>query len=140
MRSIAIIISFLIFTGTYAQKKKDIVGYYQSADKTSIFKFYKSGDKYVGKLVWMKRPERLDSMNPDPSKRTKKLLGSILVYGLTYDGKDSWTDGYVYDATKGKTFQCNFTRDANGNMEMRGYIGIPVLGKSEYFTKVSFKE
>lgn len=141
MRLIAIIISFLIFAATFAQKNsKGVVGYYQGVEKNSIFKLYKSGDKYVGKLVWMKHPERRDTMNPDVSKRNKKLLGSIVVWGLAYDGKNEWTDGFVYDAIKGKTFQCNFTRDEKGNMEMRGYIGVPVLGKSEYFQKVNFKE
>src|ERR1051326_718140 len=130
MKPFAVIISLFLF----------IVGYYMSSDKTSIFKFYKSGDKYVGKLVWMKHPERKDTMNPDISKRNQKLLGSILAYGLIYDGKDKWTGGFVYDATKGKTFQCEMMRDEKGNVEMRGYIGVPLLGVSEFFTKVSFKE
>ncbi|HWY10034.1 MAG TPA: DUF2147 domain-containing protein [Bacteroidia bacterium] len=140
MKQFAIIISLFFFTCTFAQKNKDVVGFYISNDKTSIFKFYKSGDKYVGKLVWMKHPERKDTMNPDVSKRNKKLLGSIVVYGLIYDGKNEWTEGFVYDATKGKTFQCHICRDEKNNITMRGYIGIPALGKSEYFVKVNFKE
>ena len=140
MKQFAIIISLFFFTSISAQKKKDIVGYYKSSDGTSIFKFYKSGEKYVGKLVWMKHPERLDTMNPDPTKRNKKLLGSILAYALIFDGKNNWTEGFVYDATKGKTFQCEMIRDEKGNIEMRGYIGVPIFGKSEFFTKVSFKE
>ncbi len=140
MKQFAIIISLFFFAYTSAQKKKDVVGYYRSADNTSIFKFYKSGEKYVGKLVWMKHPERLDTMNPDATERNKKLLGSILAYGLIFDGKNQWKEGFVYDATKGKTFSCQITRDEKGNIEMRGYIGVPILGKSEFFTKVSFKE
>ena len=140
MKHFAIIISLFFFTFTSAQKKKDIIGFYMSNDGTSIFKFYKSGDKYVGKLVWMKHPERLDTMNPDVTKRNKKLLGSILAYGLIFDGKNDWTEGFVYEATKGKTFQCQITRDEKNNITMRGYIGIPAFGKSEYFVKVSFTE
>lgn len=140
MKQFAVIISLFFFTFISAQKKKDLVGYYQSSDNTSIFKFYKSGEKYVGKLVWMKHPERLDTLNPDVTKRDKKLLGSLVAYALIYDGINTWTEGFIYDANSGKTFQCNMIRDEKGNIEMRGYIGAPIFGKSEFLTKVTFKE
>ena len=140
MKQLAIIIGIFFFSFSFAQKKKDVVGFYMSGDKTSIFKFYKSGDKYVGKLVWMKHPERLDTLNPDVTKRNNKLLGSILAYGLVFDGKNDWTDGFIYHANSGKTFQCQITRDEKNNITMTGYIGIPTLGGSEYFTKIKFKE
>ena len=141
MKAIAFILSFLFFTCSFAQKNsKDLVGYFQGAEKNSIFKFYKSGEKYIGKLVWMKRPERKDTMNPDVSKRHKKILGSIVVYGFIYDGKNIWKGGYVYDANKGKTYQGIIIQDEKGNITMRGFLGIPILGKSEYFEKVNFKE
>jgi uncharacterized protein (DUF2147 family) len=57
-----------------------------------------------------------------------------------YDGKNTWTKGYLYDANKGKTYKSKITRDKNGNITVRGYIGISLLGKTEHFTKVDFTE
>lgn len=118
----------------------EILGYYMSPDESSIFKFYKSGNKYFGKSVWMKRPSRLDTLNPDVSKRTQKILGSVLVWDFIYDGKNNWSKGYVYDANKGKIYKSKITRDEKGNLIVRGFIGVTVIGKTEYFVKVDFKE
>lgn len=111
-----------------------------SPEKNSIFKFYKSGDKCYGKAVWMKRPSRLDSLNPDPSKRHRKILGSVLLWDFIYDNKNSWTKGHIYDANKGKIYKAKITRDKDGNLVVRGYVGVQLIGKTEYFVKVDFKE
>lgn len=124
-----------------AQDKIDnITGYYMSPEKNSIFKFYKTGDKYYGKAVWMKRPSRLDSLNPDPSKRSRKILGSVLLWDFVYDNKNNWTKGHIYDANKGKIYKAKITRDKEGNLVVRGYVGMQLIGKTEYFVKVDFKE
>ena len=136
------LISILLFTTSLfpQSKPEDIIGHYMSPDKNSIFRFYKEGDKYFGKAVWMKRPSRLDTLNPDVNKRTQKILGSLLVWDFVYDGKDTWTKGYLYDANKGKIYKSKITRDKNGNITVRGYIGISLLGKTEHFVKVDFTE
>lgn len=111
-----------------------------SPEKNSIFKFYKSGEKYYGKAVWMKRPSRLDTLNPDPSKRNRKILGSVLLWDFVHDNKNSWTKGQIYDANKGKIYKAKITRDKDGNLLVRGYVGVQLIGKTEYFVKVDFKE
>lgn len=136
-----IFISVFAALFTMGQKNADqLLGYYMSPDETSIFKFYKNGDKYFAKSVWMKRPSRLDTLNPDVSKRSQKILGSVLVWDFVYDGKNNWSKGYVYDANKGKIYKSKITRDNKGNLVVRGFIGVTIIGKTEYFVKVDFKE
>lgn len=121
-------------------KTEEIIGYYLSPEKNSIFKFYKHNEKYYGKIVWMKRPERLDSLNPDKTKRKEKILGSIVVNHFIYDGKHTWHNGMIYNANTGKSYKAKITRDKKQNLLVRGYIGVQLIGKSEYFVKVDFKE
>ena len=133
--------SFFLSLSSFSQRKsEELVGYYSPADNNSIFKFYKSGDKYYGKSVWMKRPARLDSLNPDKTKHNHKILGSILAWDFVYDGKHTWSKGHIYNANTGKTYKAKITRDKNNNLVVRGYVGVQLVGKSEYFVKVDFKE
>lgn len=88
----------------------------------------------------MKHPARKDSLNPDLTKRNLKLLGSTPVYDFIFDGKHTWNKGHVYDANSGKTYRSKITRDEKGNLIVRGYIGFSIIGKTEYFVKVDFKE
>lgn len=131
---------FLLFRSSAQTKTEEIVGYYLSPEKNSIFKFYKSGNKYYGKSVWMKHPERLDSLNPDKSKRNKKILGSISVWDFVYDDKHTWNHGHIYNANTGKTYKAKIIRDKDNNLVVRGYVGVQLIGKTEYFVKVNFKE
>lgn len=140
-RTVFVIFSFLISFSSLSQHSIDeVLGYYMAPEENSIFKFYKSGNKYYGKSVWMKFPERLDTLNPDKSKRSRKILGTILVYGFIYDGKNSWNHGHIYNANTGKTYKAKIIRNKEGNLLVRGYVGVQLIGKTEYFVKVDFKE
>lgn len=132
---------FLISLSCFAQSEADeILGYYMSPQENAIFKFYKSGEKYFAKPVWMKHPERLDTLNPDKNLKTRKIIGSVLVKDFVFDGKNTWSKGTVYDANSGKTYKSRITRDKDKNLLVRGFVGISVFGRTEYFVKVDFKE
>ncbi len=128
------------FSSFSQENNEELMGYFSSPGGNSIFKFYKSGNKYFAKPIWMKRPERLDILNPDTAMRHRKILGSVLLWDFEYDGKNTWTKGHIYDANKGKSYKAKTTRDKKGNVTLRGYVGMSFLGKSEYFTKVEYKE
>jgi len=137
-----IVVSFLLFsTRAFSQTSADeILGYYMSPEKNSIFRFYKSGQKYYGKLVWMKYPARRDTLNPDKNKRSRKILGTLIAWDFVHDGKNSWNKGHIYDANSGKTYKAKITRNKDNNISVRGYVGVQLIGKTEYFVKVDYKE
>jgi uncharacterized protein (DUF2147 family) len=137
----SITFSFIFFSlCLFSQNKEELIGYYSAPGGLSIFKFYKEENKYFARPVWMKRPQRLDELNPDKSKRANKILGSVILWNFEFNGKDTWTNGHIYDANKGKIYKARITRDKDGNMSIRGYAGVRLIGKTEYFVKVDFKE
>lgn len=121
-------------------KAGDIIGTYMNPDGDAILKIYETSGKYFGKLIWTKNPNNLDSNNPDVTKRTQKRLGLVIMNNFKFDGDGTWEDGTIYDPKNGKTYDCKVTRDAKGNLDIRGYIGISLLGRTSHFTKVEFKE
>ncbi len=99
--------------------------------------FYECGDKLCGKLVWSSDPEARDIHNPDESKRDRLVVGTDILTELTPDGENFWDYGRLYDATTGKTWNCNITvLPGNDKLKIRGYWGISLFGQSRIWERV----
>jgi uncharacterized protein (DUF2147 family) len=81
------------------------------------------------------RPDR-DEKNPDPALRDRPLTGLELFSGFSYAGDGRWTGGTIYDPNSGKTYRCRVTRVDPDTLKVRGYIGVPMLGRTETWTRV----
>lgn len=136
-------ILFLMFCAgvAFAQNKDAVVGKWLSANADAQIEIYKRADKYFGKLAWIKEPNdehgkpKTDTKNPNASLHTRPLLGlEILKDFIFEDGR--WTDGTIYDPKTGKTYSCNLTLKENGQLNIRGYIGISLIGRSESWKRV----
>ena len=113
-----------------------IIGTYLTENKNAKVAITKSGNKYVGKLVWTKTQGKLDTHNPKAAERTKPLVGKSIVYGFTYSGKNVWENGKIYDPENGKTYSCKITMKSKGDLTVRGFIGISLLGRNTAWTRI----
>ena len=112
------------------------LGISDSGEKGHV-KIYECGGKLCGKLVWSSKPDSLDLNNPDESKRDKILIGQDILTGLEPDGENFWDGGRLYDATTGKTWNCNITvLPGNDKLKIRGYWGIALFGQSRVWDRV----
>jgi uncharacterized protein (DUF2147 family) len=134
----------LLFVATsfsaLAQNKDAVLGKWLNPSGEGQIEIYKKGDKYFGKLAWMKEPNlngkpKLDTKNPDEKLQKRALLNLEILKDFSYDDK-KWTDGTIYDPKSGKTYSCNMTLKGNDVLNIRGYIGISLLGRSETFRRV----
>ncbi|MCY1538126.1 hypothetical protein D9M68_736500 [compost metagenome] len=102
---------------------------------------FKEGEKFFGKLIWLKEPynekglPKTDIKNPDPKARTRPLLGLELLRDFIFEN-GKWTAGKIYDPKSGKTYSCILSLRENGQLNIRGYIGISLLGRSEDWKRV----
>jgi uncharacterized protein (DUF2147 family) len=130
-------ILFLLNLDIFCQNKaEDILGNYMVPDKDGALKIYESKGKYYGKLVWLLKSESLDDKNPDKTKHTNKVLGMNIMNDFIFDGKSTWKEGTIYDPKNGKTYDCKITRESNGDLNVRGFIGISLLGRTETFVRL----
>ena len=125
-------ISFSIFS----QNGDALVGTYMTDKNEGMVNIAKKGSKYYGILTWTKTPGKLDSNNPDNKQQTDKLAGKEILKDFDFDGKDLWANGTIYDPKNGKTYSCKITRDEKGNLNVRGYIGVSMLGRTTFWVKV----
>ncbi len=139
MQRFALLLSlcFAFTQHAFAQQSKSdvILGEWTSELKDAKINIYKQGDKYFGKIVWNKTPGKKDVENPDPKLRSREILGSVILKNFTFNGT-SWEDGTIYDPHSGKTYSCILkTRDQHKVLDIRGFVGISMLGKTSTWTR-----
>ena len=130
----------LILNLTQAQstiQQDKILGEWLNGDKTGIVEIYKQENKYYGKIVRRadKGPKKYDVHNPDPNEHTQLLAGKIILKDLSYDD-DEWEDGTIYNPNNGKTYKCVIEMTDNNTLEMTGYVGVPLFGSTQVWTRV----
>jgi uncharacterized protein (DUF2147 family) len=52
-----------------------------------------------------------------------------------YKGDNVWDDGKIYDPKNGSTYDCTITMINNNTIEVRGYIGISIIGRTDTWTR-----
>jgi uncharacterized protein (DUF2147 family) len=132
----ALAVILLTLLGQSQVRAGDIVGNYIVPSKDGAIQIYESKGKYYGKIILNKDPAKLDINNPDKEKQKRKVLGLDILNAFTFDGDDTWKDGTIYDPKNGKTYSCKITRNDNGDLNIRGFIGVSLLGRTETFVKV----
>jgi uncharacterized protein (DUF2147 family) len=125
-------------------KADDILGTWLNQEATGKITLYKEGGKYFGKLVWLREPNdkitglpRTDKENPDAKLKTTPLIGLINMKNFTFDGKEEWAGGTIYDPKNGKTYKCYVQFEGPAKLKIRGYVGVSLLGRNTYWTKTT---
>lgn len=120
-----------------------ILGTWLVGSGKAHIKISKYGDKYQGKIVWLKEPKnekgenKVDKNNPDVNKRKLPLLGITNMIGFKYIGDKQWQNGTIYDAESGKTYSCNIKMLDDATLEVRGYVGVSLFGRTDTWKRVS---
>lgn len=123
----------------------DILGVWLNEDEDAHIKIENRNGKYFGNIVWLKDPideetgkPKLDDENPDPELQKRPVMGLELLSDFKFDDKDEWEDGDIYDPKSGKTYSCymEFTDDTKNRLKVRGFIGVSLLGRTTYWTRV----
>ena len=130
----------LLTTFAWAQKLSPL-GVWTNEDGKAKFEIYKCGDKLCGKIVSLREPNRngkpkMDDNNPNKNARNRPLLGLQFLKGFEYEGDNKWDDGTIYDPESGKTYSCYIKMLGKDKMEVKGYIGISLIGRAQTWTRV----
>jgi uncharacterized protein (DUF2147 family) len=80
---------------------------------------------------------RADVCDKCPGDRANKpVLGLTILTGLKAQG-DAWTGGEILDPNNGKIYACRVRLiDGGRHLEVRGYIGISLLGRTQTWNRL----
>ena len=138
-----LIASLISFEGYSQNKADDITGNWLTGGKEPAkIQIYKSGEKFSGKIVWLKNPiengkQRVDANNPDKAKRSNPIIGLVMLTGFKFDGNDEWKGGDIYDPESGKTYSSYLYLKDKNTLKVRGYVGISLFGRTETWARTN---
>lgn len=122
------------------------LGQWKTEDGRATVDIQPCGNKICGKIINLSEPldpethrPKTDIENQDSSLKNRPLMGLQIISDFTPDTTtpNHWIDGKIYSPREGKTYHAQFTLESPTQMNIRGYVGIPLFGKTQVWTKVS---
>ncbi len=104
----------------------------------SIIEVYKKDGKAYAKIIEILNKNDKDRVCDacTGKNKNKPILEMVILNGLKKDGKE-WNGGKILDPKNGKYYKCYITLVNDTKLKIRGFIGISLLGRTEYWHKVN---
>lgn len=149
LAKLAVLSGFLAVTAIVPSTQPDVsidqvLGPWLTGKKGAVIDIYRCGDgkeELCGRIAWLKKPYhhdgtlKRDPENPDKALRQRPLCGIEVFTGLARTDADTWAHGRVYNPEDGHRYHAYLNVNDDGTLHIRGYIGIPLFGKSETWTR-----
>lgn len=136
--SLVVLQSFLLIQ----DDSSAIIGVWKTGDGNAMVRIYKNGEKFQGKIVWLKEPNdpetgkpKLDKNHSEEANRTRPILGLVNIWGFSFKEKNIWDEGNIYDPKNGNTYSCTMKLINSNTLEVRGFIGVSLIGRTDTWTR-----
>jgi len=137
MKQLFFLILLIITSITNAQS---IIGEWETFDdktkeKKSIVEIYKEGDTYFGKILETFTGETNEVCNQCiGEKYNQPIIGLVIIENLIQD-VDEYNSGSILDPENGETYKCYLELETNNKLKVRGFIGVSLFGRTQYWTR-----
>ena len=133
---ITLLFNFLLPGAFYAQ----ITGLWRVVDdkdgiEKSIVEIYEQNGLYHGRIVRLLETSRrthCDKCYGD--LKGKPLTGMRIIYDLEKTSNGG-KNGKVIEPSTGKIFSCYIELESPDRLKLRGYLGMPTVGKTSYWNR-----
>ncbi len=136
-----------VFASAQDANADKLVGVWEPSHGKARVKVEKIGTKFYGKIVWLKEPNdpetgkpKVDKNNPEEALRNTPLKGYRLLKDFIYKGNKEWSEGTIYDPENGSTYKCVIRMKDDNTLEIRGYIGVEALGRTDVWKRLEIKK
>ena len=134
MKQITTIAFLLLFQISFSQT---VFGKWKTIDdetgkEKGVVEIYEHKGKVYGKIIeiFEQNKKHLKCEKCDGDDKNKPILGLVIIKGLTKN-EDIYDGGKIVDPKNGKKYHCKITLDGKDKLIVRGYIGIPLFGRSQ---------
>lgn len=139
---LGLLTGFLVLAATSSTAlAADLRGVWLTEDKEAVLTISDCDGQPCGRIIWLDNATdqsgslRRDQHNPDSAKQSQRICGLVVINDLEPSGADTW-DGSVYNPQDGKTYSANITVLSDEELKVRAYIGLPIFGRSQTWTRV----
>lgn len=136
-----IMITLCLSSKAFCQKEL-IEGNWLDEEKKGKVKIFKATNgKYYGKIIWLKEPNmkdgtpKVDYYSPKEANRNNPVMGMQILRGFEKKSAALFEEGTIYDPQNGKTYSCKITVKDKNTLNIRGFIGVSMLGRTTVWTR-----
>ena len=139
MGRFALLFFFWVFTSGFGQNS--ILGRWKTIDDetgkaVSIVEIYESKGKIYGRVVDLLIPSDRNKTctKCEGADKDKPVMGLTVIKGLIKE--DNQYKGKILDPKHGRIYQCTLQLETKDKLKVRGYVGISLLGRTQYWHRV----
>lgn len=111
----------------------------ETGEAKSLIEISETDGVFSGRIVEILNPERADATceKCQDQRKDQPILGMEILSGVTQSKDNLWKGGKILDPNKGKEYKVRFSLEDDGaQLKVRGYIGSPMLGRTQYWERV----
>lgn len=109
----------------------------ETGEAKSIVEITERNGKYYGKILEILTNKKDAKCDKCPgADKGKPIKGLTIIKGLKKDGS-SYTGGTITDPGSGKEYKCAIKLNGTNKLDVRGYIGIQALGRTQTWIRVN---
>ena len=117
-----------------AQAAEDAFGVWLNPENQSNVEFYKCGDGLCAKVTKVSDGQTTDDKNPDAAKRSRPIVGLVIMEGAKKSGDNKWS-GTLYNRADGKSYSGTVTVKSKNSLDLSGCVAL-VVCRTTTWTRV----
>jgi uncharacterized protein (DUF2147 family) len=121
----------LVAAAAWAAPDANPIGTWSTENGHGVIAIAQCGNALCGRIVGIDRAPA-DPMPTDVNGRSQ--CGLTIITNEKPSGDGTWL-GQITDPRDGNTYQAKLWLDESGNLHLRGFIGVPLLGSTQIWRK-----
>ena len=132
-----------IAVGAGSARADELDGFWMDSHGEVVLEVQRCGQQMCAKVVLLRLPSVPDRKplkayrNPDPALQNRQVCGLRVIEGFTKQPDGTWGGGDVYVPDLGMSFKGYATVLSPTQIEVRGYVFLPLFGSSEVWSRVA---
>jgi len=121
-----------------AKASDPTVGHWLTENERAVVEISECEQSVCGNVYWIiEGGMEFDENNPLEDMKKRKICGLEILSDFDKEDVGEWESGEIYKADDGDTYKANLTIREDGTLRVRGYIGAPMFGKTQIWSRVS---
>ncbi len=126
---------------TLSMQAQTVTGKWKTIDDEtgkakSIVEISENNGKLYGKVIEILTDKKDAKCDKCPgADKGKPIKGLTIIKGLKKDGKE-YSGGTITDPGTGKEYKCALKLNGTDKLDVRGYVGIQALGRTQTWVRV----
>ena len=141
MKKRLIFMFMTMFLGIGSMSAQSVIGKWKTIDDEtgkakSIVELTEKNGKLYGKVIEILTDKKDAKCDKCPgAEKGKPIKGLTIIKGLKKEGK-GYEGGTITDPSSGKEYKCALKLNGADKLDVRGYVGIQALGRTQTWVRV----